>query len=306
MDNTKLLKQYVKALIQNTNRDNIPKKIDVVFDGGAFNGFFSLGTAIYLSELRNQGHIKINRVSGCSIGALVALYLFLIDTSMDFDDLFSSVALCLRTNNNLNKYHSMVRDSIMRLVPDDNMDFINGRLFVNFYDFKKKKKRTVSKYRNREHLVECIIRSAYVPCLMDGNLRYKKRYIDGITPFIFNKSHDTEIVFVQILTLNKLHQCIPHRTEVNPHGRILAGVVDANEFFIHGKSDMCSYVGKWSITGKLTLYVREVIIIFIHSILELLVMLHAKIPNYVTDSILYNGILNILKELYTDAARRIL
>ena len=77
---------------------------------------------------------------------------------------------------------------------------------------------------------------------MDGNIRYKDRYLDGLSPYIFSKSSGVEILFVEIVTFNKLYHLIPHKTEINPQSRLLIGVADANEFFTRGHSDMCSYV----------------------------------------------------------------
>ena len=33
-----LLNIYIKTLVDNVNIENIPKELDIVFDGGAFNG----------------------------------------------------------------------------------------------------------------------------------------------------------------------------------------------------------------------------------------------------------------------------
>ena len=194
----------------------------------------------------------------------------------------------------------------MKLLPDDDMSLVNGRLFINFHDLKKKKKRVVSKYRNRDHLIECVLRSGHLPHIVDGNTRYKDRYSDGISPYIFSESPGAEILFVEIVTFSKLCHFIPHKTEINPQSRLLIGVADANEFFTRGHSDMCSYVRQWSPLRKVALHARDLLCLFLHTILELLVVLHACVPVQVSDSIIYNGVAHILKELYYEAMRRIL
>jgi len=306
MNNTSLLKEYVKALVQNVDKQSLPKKIDLVFGGGAFNGFFSMGVAMYMLELKKQGLIEIGRLSGCSIGSLIALVCIMKDNVEDMDEWYTDAVKCLRTNHNMSRYHDMIRDIVMKMFPNDDMSLINGRLFINFHDLKKMKKRVVSKYRNREHLIECILRSGHIPHLIDGNIRYKDRYLDGLSPYIFSKSSGVEILFVEIVTFNKLYHLIPHKTEINPQSRLLIGVADANEFFTRGCSDMCSYVRQWSFLKKGALYSRDLLCMFIYTILELLIALHARVPEKVSNSIIYSGVANILKELYCEAMKRIL
>ena len=305
MNNTSLLKEYVKSLVQNVDKQTLPKKIELVFSSGGFNGFFAMGAAMYVLELKRQGLIKIGRISGSSIGSLVAL-LCLMDKNEDIDEWFTDIVSCLRTNHNLAKYHDMVRSSIMKFFPDDDMSRVNGRLFVNFHDLKKRKKRVVSKYRNRDHLIECVLRSGHIPHVVDGNIRYKERYSDGISPYVFRASPGAEILFVEIMTFNKLCHLIPRKTEINPQSRLLIGVADANEFFTRGSSDMCSYVGQWSTLRKVAWRSRDPLYMLLHAIIEMLVSIHACVPEEVSGSIIYSGVANILKELSCEAMRRTL
>ena len=39
-----LLNIYIKTLVDIANIENIPKELDIVFDGGAFNGGMGFGT----------------------------------------------------------------------------------------------------------------------------------------------------------------------------------------------------------------------------------------------------------------------
>ena len=138
MNNTSLLKEYVKALVHNVDKQILPKKIDLVFGGGAFNGFFSMGVAMYVLELKKQGLIEIGRLSGCSIGSLIALVCIMKDNVEDMDEWYTDAVKCLRTNHNMSRYHDMIRDIVMKMFPNDDMSLINGRLFINFHDLKQK------------------------------------------------------------------------------------------------------------------------------------------------------------------------
>ena len=68
----KSLKKYIHSLIENINKEIIPKNIDLILDGGAFNGAYQYGSLLYLKELEKLQYTNINRISGCSVGAILA------------------------------------------------------------------------------------------------------------------------------------------------------------------------------------------------------------------------------------------
>ena len=75
MDSLNPIKLYINTLIDNLNREKIPKNIDLILDGGAFNGGYQLGIIIYLKELENMKILNIDKISGCSVGAIMgAMY----------------------------------------------------------------------------------------------------------------------------------------------------------------------------------------------------------------------------------------
>ncbi|BAT21995.1 hypothetical protein [Yellowstone lake mimivirus] len=47
------------------------------------------------------------------------------------------------------------------------------------------KRVVINKFKNKQHLCECIIRSSFVPYLINGELLHKNKYIDGLMPFLF-------------------------------------------------------------------------------------------------------------------------
>ena len=77
-----MIDEYVIKLIDNLP-DNIkntkkPLQIDLVLDGGIFNGSYLVGALYFLKEMERRNYIKIDRISGCSIGSIVA-FLYYID-----------------------------------------------------------------------------------------------------------------------------------------------------------------------------------------------------------------------------------
>ena len=68
------VREYVNSLIVNVNKEKLPSApINLIFDSGALNGLFGIGVALYIKELEQNGIVKINKISGCSIGSLTAL-----------------------------------------------------------------------------------------------------------------------------------------------------------------------------------------------------------------------------------------
>ena len=55
----------------------------------------------------------------------------------------------------------------------------------------------VSTYNSKEELLEVVIRSSFIPYLIDGNLSYKDRYCDGCSPYIFKKE-DIPTLFISL------------------------------------------------------------------------------------------------------------
>ena len=61
---------------------NNPMNIDIVLEGGAFNGSYLAGCLIYLKELEKRNYIKIHKLSACSVGTLISLAYFIEDKEL--------------------------------------------------------------------------------------------------------------------------------------------------------------------------------------------------------------------------------
>ena len=72
--NVNLLNDYIRALILNINPANLPRETNLIFDSGAVNGVYGIGAALYIHNLEKSGYMKIRKISGCSIGALIATW----------------------------------------------------------------------------------------------------------------------------------------------------------------------------------------------------------------------------------------
>jgi hypothetical protein len=302
INTTIIMREYIKALILNVDNNKIKKDINLVFDGGAFNGGFAAGVAMYIKTLENSNIIKINKVSGCSIGSAIALW-FLCGCNENAIIFFEKTTSSFQDTMNLRSYQSNIRDFVYFLFPSGDISFLKNKLYINFYDTLKHKQKIVSKFKNVEHLIDCILQSSHIPYIIDGKARYNERYIDGILPHIFKEG---ETLFIKLLTIDKCARSMVVKCEANIHYRLITGVADANSFFTTGKSDMCSYVSEWSYFNILQIRGRELLIILIISIIEWLILIKSYIPKSFKKSLLYNGCINSIKGLSCDILQRIL
>jgi len=241
---TQFLRQHIQSLIKKLP-SSVPSQMSLVFDGGAFNGGFGAGVALYLKEMELQQVIRIKRISGCSVGALLAVWYM-----MGCDERFTSFAQHLyssvRTTLNFTGYGKTIGKFIFDLIPsDEKVHEFHKKLYINYYDTRSRRQRVVSRFRDRDHLITCLLRSAFIPYLSDDKARYQTRYIDGITPYLLRG--DPHTLFVNLITPLKLIRAFKIKSEHDVHYRLLAGVSDANEFFTTGASDMCTYVDQWSL-----------------------------------------------------------
>jgi hypothetical protein len=320
MNNTLLIKEYTKALIQNVDKTHLPKELNLIFDGGLFNCGFASGVALYIKTLEEANLIKINKISGCSAGSLIALWYITgckesgikyfenmmqsFKETLNFNELKNSLSFFvdeLFINSN-NKNDANVNDGNNSKNNNNDISMLDNKLFINYYDTSKNKKRVISKFHNKEHLVKCMLRTCHIPYVVDGNSRCDEHYIDGIVPHIFN---DGESLFIKLLTFNKLSRSFILKSEVNIHFRLLSGVSDANDFFTTGKSDMCCYVSKRGYNDIILLRGREISVYILFSLLDYIVLIKNSLSPVITESLIYNGVVNTSKSLLKDILKRI-
>ena len=62
MNNIELLQEYIKALIINVDKTGVEKNINIIFDGGAFNGGFAAGIGLYLNFDNSLSYEAMNEL----------------------------------------------------------------------------------------------------------------------------------------------------------------------------------------------------------------------------------------------------
>ena len=74
-----IIKELTGVLIKNIDPGVIKEKdIDLILSGGAFNVSYLVGCLYFIREMRDNGLIRINKISTCSASSIMGL-LFVID-----------------------------------------------------------------------------------------------------------------------------------------------------------------------------------------------------------------------------------
>lgn len=285
-----MITDYVNKLIENLPTDiqnvNKPIKIDLVLDGGFFNGSYLVGALYFLKEMEKRKHIKIERISGCSIGSFVA-FLYFIDELDLMNELYGTV------KTNFKKYYNLIiikhiKKYFKNKIPTDICSKVNNKLFISYNNVKKIKKTVKSKYKNEDDIINTIIKSCYVPYLVDGNCLYNNKYIDGVNPYIFKPEKNRKVLYLDLFGYDKIFNLLNIKNEETNYHRVLSGLIDIHNFFIKKSStQMCSYVNDWNycniFINNIKLLIEKIIIYLMYFFI--LIQENIIIKN--TDSILF-------------------
>jgi len=291
-----MINDYVNKLIENLPEESKKlQKIDLVLDGGMFNGSYLVGALYFLKEMEKRKYIEIDRISGCSIGSIVAL-LYYIDSLDLMPKLYEIVNHEFKTKFTLNSIKSL-KTHIEDKIPHDICCKVNGKLFICFNDIKKGKKIIKSNYKNVDEIFNTIIKSCFVPLLIDNNIAYKNKYIDGINAYIFKQEQNKKILHMELFGYDKFIYAINVKNEKSNFHRILSGLLDIHSFFIKkSNTSMCSFVDDWNIINKCNYNAKllfEKIVIYIIYFIN-------YIKKYIHSDIKDNLIIKIISKISFD------
>lgn len=246
-----MIESYVNKLI-----DNVPieivnnERIDLVLDGGIFNGSYLVGALYFLKEMERRRYVTIERISGCSVGSIVA-FLYFIDALDIMTDLYEKAKHDFQSNFCLSILKHLKRHLQSRL-PEKVCDMVNGRLFICYNNVRTRKKIVKSTYSSADDIIQTIIKSCYIPYLIDNKPLYKNKYVDGINAFIFKKQANKKILHMELFGYDKMLHALNIKNEKTNFHRVLSGMLDIHSFYIkQSNTSMCSYVDQWTIANKM-------------------------------------------------------
>ena len=296
-----MINEYVNKLIENLP-ENIknrvePEKIDLVLDGGVFNGSYHVGALYFLKEMEKRKYIKINRISGCSVGSIVA-FLYFIDGLDLMPKLYDIISNEFKNQMQLSCLKE-IKKHVHERIPKDIVEKVNNRLFISYNHIQANQKKVKSVYKSVDDIINTVIKSSFVPYMIDGNLLYENKYVDGITPFIF-KERTNKILYLDLYGSDKVGYLFNVKNEKTNFHRILSGLLDIHGFFIKEcNTSMCSYVNDWNYSyiafNKCKLVLEKVCIYIIHCILYI----RSKVPEEFKENIVYKILSKVFYDVFS-------
>ena len=295
-----MINEYVIKLIENLPDDiknvNEPIKMDLVLDGGIFNGSYHVGALYFLKEMENRKYIKIERISGCSVGSIVG-FLYFIDSLDLMPKLYDLINKEFRQTYNL-KLITELKKHLSEHIPSDICDRVNGRLYITYNNIKKGTKPVKSVYKDSDDIINTIIKSSYIPYLIDGNILYENKSVDGITPFIF-KEREKKILYLDLFGSDKLGNLLNVKNEKSNYHRILSGLLDIHSFFIKkSNTPMCSYVNDWSYSNICFNHIKTIIERICIYLIHVLIFIKANISEQFKETVLYKILSKISYDVF--------
>ena len=273
-----VIEQYLDTIVANLPPPpKIPIEIDLVMDGGAFNGSYIIGCLYFLKRMEKLKYITVCRISGCSISSFLGL-MYLIDTL----NILQSRNYYQETHAHFIKHKNLdFLFSVGNFLPEElDVSLLDKRLYITYNNIHTMKRVVVNKFKNKKHLCDCIIRSSFVPYIINGDLLYKNKYLDGILPYLFHSKKNRKLLYLNLITFEKIPEMLNVKNESTNYGRILYGIIDIHLFYIKSSStEICSYINNWNVIHHATYLIKVCILICIRYLVYLVNIFHKHYPN---------------------------
>lgn len=292
-----MIEQYVNKLIENIPKPEKPIKLDLVLDGGAFNGSYLIGALYFLQEMEKRNYVKVERISGCSIGSFAG-FLYLTQNLDLFSQLYETITAQVKKTHHFEMFRNLKQ--VLNLQNTENIcSKINNKLYITYHNIQKGTKPVKRVYADYDDVISAIVKSSYIPFIIDGNFVLREKYIDGIFPYVFEERKDRQILYLSIVKYEQLSSILNIQNEKTNYNRLLTGLLDIHNFYVkQTETQMCSYVNDWSIPTKRCFDVKkkliEMTIVYIVSISSLVKRASCKIEDYV----IYKIISKVLYDVY--------
>lgn len=255
--------KQIKNLIRNLTKPTKPITFDLVLEGGGFNGMYEVGVLLFIKELEKQGFIKVDKISGVSIGSIMGLSYF-TDQLGIFTGYYKELREYWKNNLKLDKYEEKIKKYIIDSMDDECFNKIkNDKLYINYNSVETLENIVQSKYNDKYDLLNAILKSSHLPYITKNELCQEQYFIDGGYPFIFYnryKQHNRKMLYVSINNISEM-TTIMNVKDINCDGKILAGILECYNLFNTGnKNNLCSFIHQWSYNDYIILRIKQIII----------------------------------------------
>ncbi len=234
-----MIESCVNKLIDDMKPIKETIHLDLVLDGGAFNGSFLIGALFFLREMERRNYVKIHRISGVSIGSVAGIF-YKIDKLNLFTKLYSRAYKDLSSNYSI--------DFIKYVTEFSEFDIhkLGANVFIAYNNVVTRQRRVINRFKSIKHLKETVIRSCYAPFIITGDPLYKHTYMDGINPHLFEPIDGRRILHLDLLYRGSMTEMMNIKNEHSAQHRVLSGALDIHAFFIKGSNtNMCSFANDW-------------------------------------------------------------
>lgn len=240
------------SLIDNIDPAHIPKKLNLVLEGGCMNGAYEIGGLLLIKELEHRGLTSISKISGASVGAYAG-FLYLTNNLEKYADDYNLMKENFKKDLKLSYLKQQITVLVNNLSNKQFKSLQKDKLFITFYNVSTRQQQIISKYSSKKELINSILKSCHLPFLINGDCFYEEKdsnYMDGGVPYLFNEKETS--LYMRLTQFDKIKSILNISYEKTIHGRILEGIIDTYNFFLKMKTtQMCSYTSNWNQYDKL-------------------------------------------------------
>ena len=298
---------YISKLIENLNYEESFKNkkiqtINIVLDSGCFNGGYLYGSLLYIKNLEKKNYIKVNKISGASVGALSG-FVYILDKLELCEASYEIIREHFKNKGNLKCIQKMLIKIKKKYLEDDFYLKCNNKLYITYYNINTKQQIVRKKYKNNDDLIETLINTSYIPFLNGSNICNKGKYVDGIIPYIPKLRKKNKTLYID-LTLYKDEMFITSKQK-NVYVRMINGILETHNFFLKKKkSKICNYIDDWSLKDKCLNHFRSYVALLTIYIFHIFILIYTFTPsfifNYIKKNVFIKIIFNILKDIYIE------
>jgi predicted patatin/cPLA2 family phospholipase len=240
--------KQIKNLISNIHKPPEPTTLDIVLEGGAFNGMYEIGAMLFVKELEKQNYIKVNRISGASIGSLIAFSYF-TDNLENVVTSYKHLKEHWRENLNLEYYETQLNKIINEMDEKNITHLLNDKLYINYHNVYTLEETVQTTYKDKWDIRDAILKSSHIPTITNQNICQEQFFIDGGQPFIFpeiERKQNYKQLYISINNIRDLSSMMRVKDN-NPDAKILAGILECYQLFnTETKTTLCSFIDQWN------------------------------------------------------------
>jgi hypothetical protein len=299
-----VLSPYISQLMENMPSDFINQKcqdIDLIVEGGAFNGAYLIGAYYFLKELEYRKHVKVHRISCCSVSSLCSMA-YILDKLELYNEVYKLCSESFRETGTLNIYEK-VFDIFRENIDEDAYKKLNGRLYITYNNIQTYKQVTCCKFKSNNHVFETIYRSGFIPYMINKSIAKDGKYIDGFSPYFFKAQirnrRTMYICLVNWGNIENLTSTMSVKNEVNSIRRVIAGTLDTHNFFMTDiPTQMCCYVDNMPITTMVQIELKKVFTYALMFALSIIVFIIKNAPKNTRKMLIFKVGKAITEETY--------